>query len=323
MNAYELQLRGYRLTTAEIIYHLPDHPALLQSFIWQDLDLAYLPLGFAAMAAVEWALLTQLRKYSPAPGESDLIIAYLSWGPWLIAGVVAGLLLSRKQQAIEPGVSLVTTAEWALAAAVLAMGAAAVTGEGLRLWKRWVWMGGSVGLLAALLMGIATFEPPNVQAYTAPIGAYLVFAGLTFRASPELFGKHILIHEGVMVLGALLLVLPPAEQSFAPGGGYYGLELIGISLVLLLIGLLLHGRWLVAAGIATMTVTAMRMVTGGLFSTPYWLLLGVGGTALIGFGLLVLLERERWDRFRHRVVEWWQETAAKGPPTDTSNMLPS
>lgn len=29
---------GYRLTTAEILYHMPDHPALLQSFIWQDLD---------------------------------------------------------------------------------------------------------------------------------------------------------------------------------------------------------------------------------------------------------------------------------------------
>ena len=40
MTLYELQLRGYRLTTAEIIYRLPDHPALLQSFIWQKFDLA-------------------------------------------------------------------------------------------------------------------------------------------------------------------------------------------------------------------------------------------------------------------------------------------
>jgi uncharacterized protein Usg len=32
-------LDGYRLTTVEIIYHLPDHPKLLQSFIWQDYDL--------------------------------------------------------------------------------------------------------------------------------------------------------------------------------------------------------------------------------------------------------------------------------------------
>ncbi|HUO98706.1 MAG TPA: usg protein [Rhizomicrobium sp.] len=39
MRSVELRLRGYRLTTAEILYHLPDHPGLLQSFIWQDLDL--------------------------------------------------------------------------------------------------------------------------------------------------------------------------------------------------------------------------------------------------------------------------------------------
>jgi uncharacterized protein Usg len=33
-------MKGYRLTTAEIIYHLPDFPKLLQSYIWQELDLA-------------------------------------------------------------------------------------------------------------------------------------------------------------------------------------------------------------------------------------------------------------------------------------------
>lgn len=31
-------LRPWRLTTAEILYHLPDHPAVLQSFVWQQLD---------------------------------------------------------------------------------------------------------------------------------------------------------------------------------------------------------------------------------------------------------------------------------------------
>lgn len=35
-----LQLKDYRLTTAEILYHLPDHPGLLQAYIWQELDLA-------------------------------------------------------------------------------------------------------------------------------------------------------------------------------------------------------------------------------------------------------------------------------------------
>ena len=40
MRTIELRLRGYRLTTAEILYHMPDHPELLQSFIWQELDIA-------------------------------------------------------------------------------------------------------------------------------------------------------------------------------------------------------------------------------------------------------------------------------------------
>jgi uncharacterized protein Usg len=36
----ELMLRGYGLTTAEIFYRMPDHPHLLQSFLWQHFDLA-------------------------------------------------------------------------------------------------------------------------------------------------------------------------------------------------------------------------------------------------------------------------------------------
>ncbi len=35
-----VQLHDYRLTTAEILYHMPDHPDLLQSYIWQEYDLA-------------------------------------------------------------------------------------------------------------------------------------------------------------------------------------------------------------------------------------------------------------------------------------------
>ena len=34
------QLRGERLTTANVIYYMPDSPSLLQEFMWQTLDLA-------------------------------------------------------------------------------------------------------------------------------------------------------------------------------------------------------------------------------------------------------------------------------------------
>ena len=37
---FNLQMQGYGLTTAEIHYRLPDHPSLLQTYIWQEYDLA-------------------------------------------------------------------------------------------------------------------------------------------------------------------------------------------------------------------------------------------------------------------------------------------
>lgn len=37
---FKAQLAGFSLTTAEIIYRLPDYPALLQSYIWQEYDVA-------------------------------------------------------------------------------------------------------------------------------------------------------------------------------------------------------------------------------------------------------------------------------------------
>ncbi len=40
MSTLKDQIEGYRLTTAEITYHLPDHPQILQTFIWQVFDLA-------------------------------------------------------------------------------------------------------------------------------------------------------------------------------------------------------------------------------------------------------------------------------------------
>ena len=36
---FRKQIEGYSLTTAEILYRMPDHPALLQSYVWQDYDI--------------------------------------------------------------------------------------------------------------------------------------------------------------------------------------------------------------------------------------------------------------------------------------------
>jgi len=37
---FRRQIAGYGLTTAGILYRLPDHPSILQEYIWQEYDLA-------------------------------------------------------------------------------------------------------------------------------------------------------------------------------------------------------------------------------------------------------------------------------------------
>ena len=40
MSEMAKMLKDYRLTTAEILYHLPDHPRFLQTYVWQEYDIA-------------------------------------------------------------------------------------------------------------------------------------------------------------------------------------------------------------------------------------------------------------------------------------------
>src|SRR6516164_5793059 len=37
---FRKQVLGYGLTTAEILYRMPDHPSLLQTYVWQNYDLS-------------------------------------------------------------------------------------------------------------------------------------------------------------------------------------------------------------------------------------------------------------------------------------------
>ena len=39
-SAFRRQLDGYSLATAEITYHMPDAQSLLQTFVWQQYDMA-------------------------------------------------------------------------------------------------------------------------------------------------------------------------------------------------------------------------------------------------------------------------------------------
>ena len=68
------QLKGYRLATAEILYHMPDHPSLIQTFVWQNLDLS--PKYPRLMKFLEfWEKNLDGRLHSVTVGAMELISA--------------------------------------------------------------------------------------------------------------------------------------------------------------------------------------------------------------------------------------------------------
>lgn len=64
--------KQYRLTTAEILYRLPDHPVVLQSFIWQELDLAPAYPALRRFLAF-WEREIEGRLHSVRVGSLDLV----------------------------------------------------------------------------------------------------------------------------------------------------------------------------------------------------------------------------------------------------------
>jgi hypothetical protein len=112
-------------------------------------------------------------------------------------------------------------------------------------------------------------------------------------------------HELLLALGAMVLVLPSAHHALEPGGGYWGIVTIAEGLLLLGAGLVLLQRWLVAPGVITIVGAAGRFVLTGESRLPAWATIGLVGLMLLGIGVLLLLERDWWDRTRLQVARWW------------------
>ena len=289
-------------------------PAAWAAWEWQGYAPELLPIAYALAGAGLLGGLWPIRKYALPATEEEVSVLGLSWGAWAAALVAALAVLASRDADLPAAENLATTGAWITLTMVIAAFAIAVTLEGLGLDLRAIWVPGTAGLLLAALFAIAMMEPSNIQAYTAPIGVYLIILGLTWGPSPPFIEPHVDAHELAVIAGALFLVVPPAEQSFQPNGGGYGLQLLAIGVTLLVTGLAVNGRWLVPIAVVTLTGVAGRLLTGGFVTVPYWALLAGAGTLLIGGGLLLLFEREAWDRFRQDARDWWFASSTPPPP---------
>lgn len=70
---FEEAFKGHVLTTAEIFYHLADHPVFIQSYLWQDFDL---PPEFPRLTQflIFWGRSTEGKLHSVRVAVGDHLV---------------------------------------------------------------------------------------------------------------------------------------------------------------------------------------------------------------------------------------------------------
>lgn len=295
-----------------------------------EYDWAYwrLALAFAGVGLSLFVVLAPWREYG-SPDERPICAIILSWGLHTVALlVVAASLISFLSGRVETGRDLmalvIERGDYRALIGLVLLLAAMVGRDGWLAWGSRALIPATAVSLVGILLAIGLANPSNIQAYTAPIGLYLLLVGFVVSRSAEVIPSNLQVHEGSTLLGVAFVVFPQVEQSFEPGGGFWGLVLIAEGLVFLAIGFVLNERWLVPAGTLILTGVAMRFLLESSDTVPYWLTLGVLGTLLLAAGLFVLLNAEWWANARAGAVRWWRRAGdaavrAPEPPPPTGH----
>jgi hypothetical protein len=165
--------------------------------------------------------------------------------------------------------------------------------------------GASAVLMVALLLEIGHFRPENVQAYTAPLGVYLLAGAslaLRVRELPEELRPLI---EPLQALGAAVLMGPSLVQAWQDGGWPYALILLGEALLLLGLALVQRWPWLLATASSFVVLDALRYLFDAAQALPNWAILAITGVAVMAAGTAILLGRERWIEWQRMAQAWW------------------
>jgi hypothetical protein len=298
--------------------------AVLAAWRYYDANDAYLPLVISALAYALFAAYVLLRG-RPPPGRARLGLT-VSWAQmalacsfaYALAAPAAGLVrlaaLANPRGFVGTEHFEATLLYQTSAASVLLL-ALLVLAQSWLLRRLSFAAAASALMMVALLLEIGHFRPENPQAYTAPLGVYLLAGALL---ALRVRGLPVELQEATgptEALGALLIMAPSFVQSLDDNAWRYGLILLPEALAFVAVALVQRRIWLLSASLSLAVLDGVHYLffAGGPV-LPNWAILAIGGTAVMAAGTAILLGRDRWVVWQRVIQAWWRHERLPSEP---------
>ncbi|MCH7811121.1 MAG: hypothetical protein IH958_00635, partial [Chloroflexi bacterium] len=287
--------------------------AILAAWRFYEPNDAYLPLTYSAIATGLFAFYAAFRRQMPAWTDVALALAFLFA---VVAPLAGWIRLSSlaDPQGLVGSISFEETALYQTSAAAVAIVGLLLLAQAWLVRRIEFAAGASALLMVALLLEIGHFRPENVQAYTAPLGVYLLAAGILASRVRELPEEIETFIEPLQALGAAVIMGPSLVQSWQPGGWPYALILLGEGLAFLGLALVQRQLWLLGTAMGFVVLEAFRYLFEGGRALPDWVTLTLAGLVLLAAGTAILLGRDTWLQWQASAQQWWRREPLPSRP---------
>jgi len=281
--------------------------ALLAGWAHYEPADAYLPLALSAMGSALFVAYAVLRRRNDRWAWVSLALA----STYALAAPVAGWV--RLYMLAEPS-GFVGTEHFEETLLYQTSAASVLTVALLMVALAWierrveVAAGATAVMMVALLLEIGHFKPENVQAYTAPLGVYLLAMTLIIPRVCTLTEDLRELIGPAELLAAILIMAPSLVQSFDEDAWQYGLIMLGEGLASVGLAMLYRRIWLLGAATGFVVLDGLHyLFFAGGPALPNWAILSIAGTAVMAAGTAILLGRDQWMRWHRTLTAWWNQ----------------
>jgi hypothetical protein len=294
---------------------------LLTALIYYEAPDPWLPAALSACAVFLFAAGLALKR------ASVVSQALAPWGDTLLSG---GLLYAfvapitgwaRLADLVDPDGLVDGTHFEKTAIYLTVIGSVVILGFLTLAWSR-LQRKLEVGVLAsaifmlALLLMIGHLDPSNTQAYTVPLGLYVIALGVFGARSPAVSREWKELSEPGIGVGAVIIMGPSLLAAIKGDGWAYNAILLAEAL--LFVAMALAQRWprllSLSIGFVTLDGGYLLLFTGR--PLPTWALLGIAGFVVMAAGTAILLARDRWSDWQRMLSAWWYRESSV-PPAET------